>query len=235
MKDEPRTNRSKLKQMDVITFDCYGTLIDWESGIRDSFRKIMQRTGASPGLEDRAVQFYEEEERRVEREKPHQLYRQVLSKTALAVARRIGWTLSEKDSSFLAGDLPSWTPFNDTNPALQRLARDHVLGILSNVDNDLLAGTMKQLAARFEILVTAENVRSYKPKFAHFEKAHELIAGRSWVHVAGSQHYDIEPAATLGIRAIWVNRKGASLLRNYPEDKVAQVKDLAELVDIVSS
>ena len=221
----------ELRKVEVITFDCYGTLVDWESGIRNSFRRVMDRTGASLGLEERAVGLYEGEERRIERENPYQLYRQVLSKTALAVSRRIGWPLPEKDASFLARDLPNWAPFKDTNPALQRLAKDRVLGILSNVDNDLLAGTMKQLNARFDILVTAENLKSYKPAFAHFEKAHELVGGRNWVHVAGSQYHDIEPAATLGIRAIWVNRKGAKLLREYPEDQVSQVKDLSELAD----
>ena len=221
----------ELSQVEVITFDCYGTLIDWESGIRNSFRTAMQRTGASPGLEERALSLYEEEERRIEHEKPHQLYRQVLSKTALAVSRRIGWNLQAKDASFLAQDLPNWAPFKDTNAALQRLAKGHVLGILSNIDNDLLAGTRKQLKATFDILVTAENVRSYKPAFAHFEKAHEMIGERSWVHVAGSQYHDIEPAATLGIRAIWVNRRKARLLHDYQRDQVSQVADLNQLAD----
>ncbi|HEX4920413.1 MAG TPA: HAD-IA family hydrolase [Candidatus Bathyarchaeia archaeon] len=219
----------------VITFDCYGTLIDWETGIRNAFGKMMRQTQASQGLEERALQIYEEEERLIEHGKPHLLYRQVLSKSALAVSRRIGWTLSEKDSSFLAEDLPNWAPFSDTNPALQHLAKNHTLGILSNVDNDLLAGTLKHLKARFDILVTAENVGSYKPAFAHFEKAHELIGTRNWVHVAGSQFHDIEPAATLGIRAIWVNRKGARLLRNYPEDQVSQVENLTQLADQLGS
>lgn len=222
---------AKLKQFDVITFDCYGTLIDWETGIRNIFQKMMTETRARSGLEERALQIYEEEEREIERGKPHPLYRQVLSKSALAVSRRIGWNLSEEDSSLLANDLPNWTPFSDANPALQRLAKDHVLGVLSNVDNDLLAGTLKHLKVKFEILVTAENVKSYKPAFAHFEKAHELIGDRSWVHVAGSQYHDIEPAATLGIRAVWVNRKAGKLLRDYPADQVSEVKDLNQLAD----
>ena len=224
-----------LSQFDVITFDCYGTLIDWESGIGNAFHKTLLETGADPELRDKALQFYEDEERRIEREKPHLLYRNVLSKTALAVSRRIGWDLRERDSSFLAEDLPNWAPFKDTNPALQRLAKDHVLGILSNIDNDLLAGTMKHLGARFEIIVTAENVKSYKPAFAHFERAYELVGDRAWVHVAGSQYHDIEPAATLGIKAIWVNRKGARLLRNYSEEQVSQVKDLDQLADQLGS
>jgi len=224
-----------LTRFDVITFDCYGTLIDWESGIRNAFYRTLIETGANPDLRDRALQLYEDEEQRIEREKPHVLYRDVLSKTALAVSHRIGWDLQEADSSFLAEDLPNWAPFKDTNQALQRLAKNHVLGILSNIDNDLLHRTLNHLKTRFDILVTAENVKSYKPAFAHFEKAHELIGERSWVHVAGSQYHDIEPAATLGIRTVWVNRKGARLVRDYPGDQVSQVENLSQLADQLES
>ena len=216
---------------EVITFDCYGTLIDWEKGIREAFHIAILRTGGDPGLESKASEAYEEEERRVEKEKPHLLYREVLSKTSLAVARRIGWRLSEAESTFLAKELPNWTPFPDTNPSLARLARKHTLGILSNVDNDLLSGTVRQFTSPFEIKVTAENVRSYKPAFGHFEEARRIIGDRSWVHVAGSQYHDIEPAVKLGIRAVWVNRKNTRPTRKYSEKQVLQVKDLNELVD----
>src|SRR5437660_8919401 len=128
-----------LKQSRVMPLDCYGTLIDWETGIRNAFRSAMLRTGASQGLESKAFDLYEEEERRVERERPHLLYRDVLSRTCLSVARRIGWRLSEAESNFLAKELPTWTPFPDANPSLARLSTEHTLGILSNVDNDLLA------------------------------------------------------------------------------------------------
>src|SRR5467141_5464955 len=185
-----------------MTFDCYGTLIDWETGIRDAFHKAMLQTGASPGLEAKAFELYEEEERRIERERPHLLYRDVLSKTSLSVARKIGWKLSEAESTFLAKELPSWAPFPDTNPSLARLSRKHTLGILSNVDNDLLSGTVRHFTSRFEIKVTAENVRSYKPAFGHFEEARRIIGNRSWVHVAGSRYHDIEPAVKLGIQAV---------------------------------
>jgi 2-haloalkanoic acid dehalogenase type II len=224
-----------MVQTDVITFDCYGTLIDWESGIRNAFQKALRRTGSDPRLADRALELYELEERRIEQEKPHQPYRTVLSRSALAVSRRIGWGLSGKDSSFLAEDLPSWSPFRDTNLALQRLGKKHVLGILSNVDNDLLAGTMRQLTGKFDILVTAEEVKSYKPAFAHFERAQELIGDRKWVHVAGSEYHDIEPAVTLGIGTVWVNRKGLKPVRSYSQDQVSQVHDLGKLADLLDS
>jgi len=219
-----------LATADVITFDCYGTLIDWEEGIRKAFHNAILKTGGDPGLESKASQAYEEEERKIEKEKPHILYRDVLSKTSLAVSRKIGWKLPEADSTFLARELPNWTPFPDTNPSLAKIARRHTLGILSNVDNDLLSGTVRHFTSPFEIKVTAENVRSYKPAFGHFEEARRIIGDRSWVHVAGSQYHDIEPAVKLGIRAVWVNRKNVRPTRNYSEKQVLEVKDLTELV-----
>lgn len=225
----------QLAPVEVITFDCYGTLIDWEKGIREAFHSAILKTGGDPGLESKASEVYEEEERRVEKEKPHLLYRDVLSKTSLAVARKIGWKLPEADSTFLARDLPNWTPFPDTNPSLGRLARKHKLGILSNVDNDLLSGTVRHFTSPFEIKVTAENVRSYKPAFGHFAEARRIIGDRSWVHVAGSQYHDIEPAVKLGIKAVWVNRKNARRTGDYSEKKVLEVKDLIELVNLLDS
>jgi 2-haloacid dehalogenase len=205
-------------------------LIDWEKGIRKAFHNAILKTGGDLSLESKASQAYEEEERKIEKEKPHILYRDVLSKTTLAVSRKIGWKLPEADSTFLARELPNWTPFPDTNPSLAKIARRHTLGILSNVDNDLLSGTVKHLTSPFEIKVTAENVRSYKPAFGHFEEARRIIGDRSWVHVAGSQYHDIEPAVKLGIRAVWVNRKNARPTRDYSEKQVLEVKDLTELV-----
>jgi 2-haloacid dehalogenase/putative hydrolase of the HAD superfamily len=213
-----------------MTFDCYGTLIDWETGIRDAFHRAMSQTGASPALEAKAFELYEEEERRVEREKPHLLYRDVLAKTSLNVAGKIGWKLSEPQSNFLVNELPTWTPFPDTNPSLVKLSQEYTLGILSNVDNDLLAGTLKHLACPFEMIVTAENVRSYKPAPAHFEEARKIIGEKSWVHVAASRYHDIEPVVRLGIKAVWVNRKKTRSTGHYSEAEVWEVNDLDQLV-----
>jgi 2-haloacid dehalogenase/putative hydrolase of the HAD superfamily len=222
-----------LKPSRVITFDCYGTLIDWETGIRNAFRSAMLRTGASQGLESKAFELYEEEERRIERERPHLLYRDVLSKTSLNVSRQIGWKLSEAESTFLAKELPTWTPFPDTNPSLAKLSTEHTLGILSNVDNDLLAGTIKHFTSPFDIKVTAENLRSYKPALAHFEEARRIIGDRPWTHVAASQYHDIEPAMKLGITAVWVNRAGTPPAHDYWERNVSEVRDLSQLVDLL--
>jgi 2-haloacid dehalogenase/putative hydrolase of the HAD superfamily len=222
-----------LKPSRVITFDCYGTLIDWETGIRNAFRSAMSRTGASQSLESKAFELYEEEERKVERERPDLLYRDVLSKTSLNVSRQIGWKLSEAESTFLAKELPTWTPFPDTNPSLAKLSTERTLGILSNVDNDLLAGTLRHFTSPFEIKVTAENVRSYKPALGHFEEAQRIIGDRPWTHVAASQYHDIEPAMKLGIKAVWVNRAGTPPAHDYSKRNVSEVRDLSQLVDLI--
>ena len=193
----------------------------------------MLRSGASQGLESKAFELYEEEERRIERERPHLLYRDVLSKTSLSVARKIGWKLSEAGSTFLAKELPTWTPFPDTNPSLARLSTEHTLGILSNIDNDLLAGTIKHFTSSFEIKVTAENVGSYKPALGHFEEARRGIGDRSWTHVAASQYHDIEPAMQLEIKAVWVNRGDTPPEHNYSGRNVSEVSDLSQLVDLL--
>ena len=195
----------------------------------------MLRTGASRGLESKAFELYEEEERRVERERPHLLYRRVLSKTSLSVARKIGWKLSEAESTFLTKELPTWTPFPDTNPSLARLSTEHTLGILSNVDTDLLAGTVKHFTSPFEIKVTAEDVRSYKPALGHFEEARRIIGARPWTHVAASQYHDIEPAMQLGIKAVWLNRRDAPPAHDYSKRNVSEVGDLSQLVDLLRS
>src|SRR2546428_13169615 len=195
----------------------------------------MLRTGASQGFESKAFELYEEEERRIERERPHLLYRDVLSKTSLSVARKIGWKLSEAGSTFLAKDLPTWTPFPDTNPSLVRLSTEHALGILSNVDNDLLAGTVKHFTSPFEIRVTAENVRSYKPALGHFEEARRIIGDRRWTHVAASEYHDIEPAMQLEIEAVWVNRVNAPPAHDYSKRGVTEIRDLSQLIELLGS
>jgi 2-haloalkanoic acid dehalogenase type II len=220
-----------MSQSEVLTFDCYGTLIDWETGIRTAFRNALVRTNGPVQLAERASEIYESEEREVERQTLHLPYREVLAKTAQAVAARIGWALSPADSSFLANELPQWKPFTDTNPALARLGKKHTLGILSNIDNDLLELTLKHLRAKFEIIVTAERVGSYKPALAHFKEAQRIIGDRPWIHVASSMYHDIEPANKLGIRAAWVNRKHLPKPKHFSPADAWDVDDLIQLAE----
>ena len=221
-----------MNRFEVITFDCYGTLIDWETGIRNAFRQALQKTQADPRLADRALNLYEEEERKVEKKEPHILYRNVLSEATQRVASRIGWKLAKAQSNFLAEDLTKWVPFQDTGSALKSLSRGRRLGILSNIDDDLIEETLKHFPVRFDFVVTAEKVRSYKPRLAHFEEARRIIGnGRTWLHVAASWYHDIEPAAKLGIRTVWVNRNNALSPRHHLTASAREVRDLAALVE----
>ena len=192
---------------DVVTFDCYGTLIDWESGIREAFAAEARRLSA-PVDTERALGLYAEIEPAVEAG-AFRRYREVLAETARRIASRLGWPLPEARAGFLAESLPAWRPFPDTNRALIQLARaGYDLGILSNVDDVLLNWTRRHFLASFPIIVTAEQVGSYKPAPGHFLAARSLIGSRRWVHAAQSYFHDIVPARALGITVAWINRKG---------------------------
>jgi 2-haloalkanoic acid dehalogenase type II len=191
---------------DVITFDCYGTLIDWESGISTAFRRAAAADMPQPDR-TQLLQAYAEIEPSVEAA-PYRPYREVLTETARQVAERLGWPLSGERARFLPESLPDWPPFADTNQALERLAAaGYSLGILSNIDDDLLAGTRRHFTVSFDLIVTAQQVASYKPAHGHFTAARQRLGGKRWLHAAQSYFHDVVPARALGIPVAWINRK----------------------------
>jgi 2-haloalkanoic acid dehalogenase type II len=194
-----------MRAFDVITFDCYGTLIDWEEGMRRAFRAAAARDGVSVDAEA-MLRAYSAEEPLVEEE--YRPYRQVLAETAARAAQAVGWGLKPEDGGFLAESVPSWTPFPDTNAALERLAAaGHRLGILSNIDDDLLAATRAHFTVEFDLIITAQQLRSYKPAPPHFVAARERIGDDRWLHAAQSNFHDIVPTNARGIANAWINRK----------------------------
>ena len=198
-----------MKPWDILTFDCYGTLIDWNRGITEAFRDALAASGMTLPL-GQVLAVYHEIEPAVQAG-PFRRYREVLTETARQVATRLHWNLPESRASFLADSLPSWPPFADTNEALERLARAGCrLGILSNVDDDLLAATRRHFTVAFEpsLVITAQQVKAYKPAAAHFETARGRMVGGRWLHAAQSYFHDIAPARGLGIPAAWINRTG---------------------------
>lgn len=209
---------------DIITFDCYGTLIDWEGGIADAFRAV------APAIDrDAVLRAYESIEPIVENEE-YRRYRDVLTETAYRVGDALGVRIA--NPSFLAESLPRWTPFPDTNAALERLQRaGYRLGILSNVDRDLLAETRKHFPVAFDLIITAEDVGSYKPAAGHFLAAREVIGGARWLHAAQSNFHDVVPMNALGVPTAWVNRRGdAALPGGVPTYEVRDMAGLAELL-----
>lgn len=213
---------------DVITFDCYGTLVDWEGGITRAFAEVAADDGLIVDPQT-VLAAHAEIEPRIQRA-GYTTYREVLRRTAKGIADRLGWSLSDERAAVLAESLPTWEPFEDTNPALRRLAdAGHELGILSNVDDDLLSGTLRQLSVRFDILVTAEQLRSYKPAHAHFVEARRRLGKRRWLHAAQSHFHDVVPARELGVPVAWVNRKSEICAGDVrPDHELRTMTDLAD-------
>jgi 2-haloalkanoic acid dehalogenase type II len=210
---------------DWITFDCYGTLVDWEGGITAAFEAAARAEGKVVARRE-VVALHAEIEPAVQAE-AFRPYREVLAITAERMAPRLGLALP-RGGAFLAESLARWAPFDDTNEALGRLvAAGHRLGILSNVDDDLLAGTRARLDAPFDLVVTAQQVRSYKPGRAHFDAARAHVAGAPWLHAAQSRFHDIAAARALGVASAWIDRQGDG----GPSGADLEVSTLAELAD----
>ena len=218
----------KGRPYDVITFDCYGTLVDWEGGITRAFAEAAANDGVVVDSQT-VLAAHAEIEPRIQAS-GYQSYREVLRQTAILVAERLGWSVSNERAAFLADSLPTWEPFEDSNPALRRLTdAGYELGILSNIDDDLLSGTLRRLSVRFGLLVTAQRLRSYKPAHAHFVEARRRIGDGRWLHAAQSHFHDVVPACRLGIPVAWINRKAETAPGDaLPDHEMRTMADLAD-------
>ena len=219
------------RKFDIITFDCYGTLIDWEGGIARAFVETARQDGVELRPEE-VLLAYEQSEPAVEHE-GYRRYREVLAETAVRVGHAVGWPLDATRARFLADSLPSWTPFADTNGALERLHdAGYRLGILSNIDDDLLAATRRHFTVDFDLVVTAQQVGSYKPAPGHFLAARKHIGDARWLHAAQSNFHDVVPTNAMGVPNAWVNRRND---RPLPGGTPAyEVPDMAALASLLA-
>lgn len=191
----------------VLTFDCYGTLIDWEAGILAGLRGVLDPRGIRPA-DDELLALFAEIESPIQYGE-FRCYRDVLDLTMAALAKRLGFEPTEAERTAISTSLASWRPFPDTVAALRQLKQRYRLGVISNVDDDLFQGSARQLGVEFDWVVTAQQVRSYKPSVNNFERALERI-GRpkgEVLHCAQSVFHDIGPARALGLSTVWVDRR----------------------------
>ncbi|MEP7223864.1 MAG: HAD family hydrolase [Actinomycetota bacterium] len=188
------------------TFDCYGTLVDWNGGIRAELEELF---GVRPA--DELLVRYHELEPKIQAAKPGSSYREVLTITLERLAFETGLTVPEGETSALARSLPSWPVFEDVRPGLtEARSRGWHLAILSNTDRDLIDASMEALGVPFETSIVASEIGSYKPAHRHWEVFSEQTGAdpARHIHVAQSLYHDIAPAAELGIPTIWINRVG---------------------------
>jgi 2-haloacid dehalogenase len=217
----------KLKDITWVTTDCYGTLIDWEKGILDAFTAEASRDGLSfdeQALIDRFLEVQAEV-----MAGSYELYAEVLRRTAVKVAGEIGWELEPSRAQFLPDSVGSWQPFREANAAMDRLARRYDVGIVSNIDDKLLGVSRRHLRTELDLVVTAQQVRSYKPDPAHFKEAARRIGGKKgWLHIASGYSSDVAPLLKMNVPVIWVNRRGEKLEgRKKPDAEVKTLRDAA--------
>ncbi|HEY6305712.1 MAG TPA: HAD-IA family hydrolase, partial [Candidatus Angelobacter sp.] len=182
----------------LITFDCYGTLIDWETGMLAAMRPMFSGNGRQIA-DSHILEQYGEVEVKLE-SGPYLPYRQVLSRAVQEVGSRLGVKISADEGRNFAESLTQWEPFPDTVAGLQKLARRFRLGIISNVDDDLFAVTRTKLQAPFDVVVTAQQVQSYKPSLKNFQEALRRSGFRKEeiLHAGQSVYHDVIPASSMG-------------------------------------
>ncbi len=159
----------------------------------------------------------------------------MLRRTVVEIAKRLGWPLEPSRSGFLPDSVQRWEPFRETRVQLDKIAKKYNVGLISNIDDKLLGQTRRHLQIDFDIVVTAQQVRSYKPDVAHFNECARRIGGKKgWVHVASSYYHDIEPCVKAKIPVIWVNRHKETLDagQRKPTAEVANLREAARLLGI---
>ena len=223
-------------RFEVLTFDCYGTLINWEAGILSALRRILavhEKTVDDATL----LKLYGDFELRAE-QGSFQPYRKVLESVVRQFGDELQFTPSAEEARSLPDSLPSWKPWPDTGIALRQLKTRFRMAILSNVDDDLFAGTRSQLGIDFDEVITAQQAQAYKPSLKIFELALSRIHAPAHrvLHVGQSIYHDVVPAQSLGLATVWVNRPsarpGVGAVKAAQAQPDLTVSDISELATV---
>ncbi|GAB4184658.1 MAG: haloacid dehalogenase type II [Coleofasciculaceae cyanobacterium] len=223
-----------FEEFEILSFDCYGTLVDWESGILNALKPILSNHNINISDQEILELFASLESKQ---ESGNYLnYREILKNVVQDFGKELNFEPTEIEVNALPDSIQNWEPFPDTVQALKALKKRYKLTIISNIDDELFAHTAKKLAVEFDWVITAEQVKSYKPSLQNFQVALQRmgIAGNRLLHVAQSIYHDIVPAKTMGLATVWVNRRknqegfGATVPANETPD--VEVPDLKSLV-----
>ena len=230
----------EFKKYRALTFDCYGTLIDWESGIKELVHPWLAELDPSPPP-NLLLTSFALMQAKFQQVRPVLTYAEVLRRTWGDIEGTFGWQPDPSHAELFAGSVGGWPPFSDTVESLRYFQRFHRLAILSNVDNCSLSKTLKLLQVPFDLTVTSQDTGVYKPSLAVFEKAITLledmgISKNEILHIAQSKHHDISPGRALGLTTVWVNRrfdqKGSGATLATDAEPHLEVKSLQELVSV---
>ena len=210
-----------------LTFDCYGTLVDWRTGMERALATI------EPTKVAELLAGYHREEPHMQRARPMERYREILRARLRASAARNLVQVEPEQEYALADTMATWPVFPETTEVLRSLqGAGWRLGILSNVDNEVITQTLPQLGVDMDMVITSEDVESYKPALAHFKAFRDRArpADDGWVHVACSWAHDVQPAKAMGVPAVFINRERVN---HNPAEVVATLPDLHRLPDTV--
>jgi 2-haloacid dehalogenase len=228
----------------ALTFDCYGTLIDWETGLGRQLEELAFRHGLAASKEELLERFAQAESR-AERERPTAPYPEILRAALGEIGDAYGVRVHAAEADLFAGSVGGWPPFSDSREALRRLKARYKLVVVSNVDRASFARSAEKLGGGFDAVVTAEEVGAYKPDLRMFQRAFEVLDGMGVsrdeiLHVAQSLYHDHAPAKSLGLTTVWVNRRheregwGATLPPSAPITPDLTVRSLSELADLAT-
>ncbi len=227
-----------FSRFSTLSFDCYGTLIEWEAGILPAIRALLDRHRC-PQPDATILELYGEFEAEAE-SGSYQSYCKVLESVVERFGRRLGFQPSASDLRLLHESVPSWPPFPDTASALRQLRKHYKLAVISNIDDDLFASTAKHLGVAFDAVITAQQAQSYKPSINNFRLALQQLAVSPdrLLHVGQSVYHDVIPAQSLGIATVWVNRRsarpGVGAVRPAVGKPDLEVSDLETLAALAS-
>ena len=232
----------RLTDFRVLTFDCYGTLIDWESGIFTALQDLLHKA-AAPLSRDAALEMFAQHESAQEAETPGMLYSDVLARVHRRLAGALGLPTSEEEDRRFGASVPDWLAFADSAASLQYLKQHYQLVILSNVDRRSFAGSNKRLGIAFDAIFTAEDVGSYKPDSANFMYLLEQLKQRGLerpdiLHTAQSLFHDHAPAKQAKLASAWIDRRhdqeGWGATMPAPEDSAFDFR-FTSMADMVKA